>query len=461
MNKDSGLSFEYGYENDSNYSYLVLKINDYAKLLNHQIEIICQNPNPAFVPFHIRRENDNTRIYYNITSKISLAQYLERKTLNRKELLDLLRNIIKNLMLHSNYLLDLSGFIIDLDFIYINPATAEVSLVYTPSPGGRDIMKVLSIFLKDLVVNSANVDDDSNDNYIQRILSYLKSDLFSLYDFNRLIVDLRNSGGLYEYREWAAKEESEASIGIHNSEMPKDKAYKHNEKNRNIRSIVQLQLFIITVAAALCLFMVSRKTGDGISISGVLIIAGALDVLAMRRITAKVDEGTMAGKGRQETINQYDIPTRKEMRSNMRSHNDVQSQPRNFNKEGLREGVLAHNALKAYDTVMITDISEGNHPFLEGVGENIGERIIINKDKFIIGRLDSMVDYAVQDNTIGKLHAEISVTEGNYYVRDLNSKNGTYINNVRIPSNKEWEIKGNDRVRLSNYEYIFRQREVQ
>jgi len=75
--------------------------------------------------------------------------------------------------------------------------------------------------------------------------------------------------------------------------------------------------------------------------------------------------------------------------------------------------------------------------------------------------LDSMVDYAVQDNTIGKLHAEISVTEGNYYVRDLNSKNGTYINNVRIPSNKEWEIKGNDRVRLSNYEYIFRQREVQ
>ena len=110
------LDFEYSYDNNAAGSFLVIKLDSESMLLKHQVEILCQNPNSAFVSFHVRRENDNTFIYYNITSKISLSNYIERKSFNRKELLDLLRSIAKNLMLSGNYLLDLRCY------MYLFPA---------------------------------------------------------------------------------------------------------------------------------------------------------------------------------------------------------------------------------------------------------------------------------------------------------------------------------------------------
>ena len=109
---------------------------------------------------------------------------------------------------------------------------------------------------------------------------------------------------------------------------------------------------------------------------------------------------------------------------------------------------------------MISEQPSEGYPYLEGTAGHGNERIMINKDKFIIGRLGSMVDYMIQDRTVGKLHADIRCREGSCCVIDLNSKNGTYINDVRIISNKEHEIKDGDEIRFSGFKYIFRQKAV-
>ncbi|MEA4846994.1 MAG: DUF6382 domain-containing protein [Clostridiaceae bacterium] len=415
-----GLDFEYGYDIDAAGSHLVLKLNSDVRLLKHQVEIICQNPNTAFVSFNIKRENENTSICYNITSKISLSQYLGRKKLNKKELLDLLRGIVKNLMLHGNYLLDISSFVIHPDFIFINPATAEVSLLYVPVSCDRDATEILKAFLKDLVVNSANVDDNAGDNYLQRILNYLKSDSFSLGDFNRLLLDLRNKE--------TNNQKTATDVNTLRPIIPKEKIHEDTGKSRTIRSIMLLQPFFLITAAAACIFMVSRKTGDIVSIGGVLLIAAALDILAIKRISGRPDK-------REATI--YD-PQRG-------SYQPVFSSP---------------DVLKACDTVMVSKVPKDCRPYLESIGAHRAERVMINKDKFIIGRLGSMADHIMQGSTVGKLHAEITVNGGLYYIKDLNSKNGTFVNDVRIPSNKEYEIRENDRIRFSSFEYVFRQQEA-
>ncbi|HYE81871.1 MAG TPA: DUF6382 domain-containing protein [Clostridia bacterium] len=452
--EDSGMTFEYSFDSDAASSYLVLKLCNDAKLLNHQMEIICQNPNPAFVPFHIRRENENTCIYYSITSKISLAQYLERKGLNKKELLDLLKSITKSLLLHSNYLLELSSFVIHPDFIYINPATAEVSLLYIPVPCGRNTMEVYRAFLKDLVVNSANVDDNARDNYLQRILNYLKSDSFNLNDFNRLIIDMRNSGGVYdplvkaayEHMERTPREKAAASGSIApKGATARAKNYRRIAGGKSILRVVLLQLLVILAAAIACLFLMSQGKGDMASIAGVLLIAAASDILIMKKISEKLDKGALhedkdAGAG-------MNISS---------SYNTVCKQQRSSHRGRRKEEALTPDILKACDTVMISEVSTDNHPYLESTEAHGGDRVIINKDKFIIGRLGSMVDHLIQGSTVGKLHAEITGSREGYYIRDLNSKNGTYVNGVRIASNKEHEIKDNDRIRFSSYEYIFR-----
>ena len=84
------------------------------------------------------------------------------------------------------------------------------------------------------------------------------------------------------------------------------------------------------------------------------------------------------------------------------------------------------------------------------------ERISVNKPVFRLGKEKSYVDYFVTNNiAVSRSHADV-ITRGNkYYVRDLNSKNHTYINDRIIPIQIEVEIHNGDRIKLGNEEFVF------
>ena len=116
---------------------------------------------------------------------------------------------------------------------------------------------------------------------------------------------------------------------------------------------------------------------------------------------------------------------------------------------------LADGAQRAAcKTELLVSNKKGNR-LLRSTGKHNGdEDIIIDKDDFIIGRLAGHVDHILRNNAVGKLHAEIICRNGVCYVKDLNTVNGTYINNIRIDSNKEVELKESDRLQLANSEFV-------
>lgn len=83
------------------------------------------------------------------------------------------------------------------------------------------------------------------------------------------------------------------------------------------------------------------------------------------------------------------------------------------------------------------------------------EKIFINKAEFKIGRLPSEVDYVSDNMAVGKVHAAIKSINNKYYIVDLNSKNGTYINKQRIESNELYEIKNEDSIIFANSQFKF------
>lgn len=86
------------------------------------------------------------------------------------------------------------------------------------------------------------------------------------------------------------------------------------------------------------------------------------------------------------------------------------------------------------------------------------EIIPINKPEFYIGRNPNTVDYCEAANrNIGRVHAKIVFVNGVYYVVDMESKNGTFLNGERLLSNRPYPLKFGDKVRLANVEYIFDQ----
>lgn len=101
--------------------------------------------------------------------------------------------------------------------------------------------------------------------------------------------------------------------------------------------------------------------------------------------------------------------------------------------------------IKCDPTIMIETIEK--LPYLDFYND---KKIVLSKDRFLIGRSKELVDYALSEElAIGRVHAEILREESCYYLVDINSKNGTYINGIRLESQKKYELKSGDEVQFA------------
>ena len=109
------------------------------------------------------------------------------------------------------------------------------------------------------------------------------------------------------------------------------------------------------------------------------------------------------------------------------------------------------------DTVVLDDNSaEG--AYLEYFENGLSTKIKLTKENFMIGKLRGQCDFVLSNNKISKMHAEFITRGTDYFVKDYNSTNGTYINgsNQRIASNAEYQIFNGDRITLANVDMTFR-----
>lgn len=109
------------------------------------------------------------------------------------------------------------------------------------------------------------------------------------------------------------------------------------------------------------------------------------------------------------------------------------------------------------DTVVLDDNNSGV-AYLEYYENGLATRININKEYIVVGKLRGQCDFVITNNKISKMHAEFINRNGEYFVKDYNSTNGTYINgsNQRIQSNTEYPIFNGDRITLANVDLTFR-----
>ncbi|MCB2180131.1 FHA domain-containing protein [bacterium] len=61
-------------------------------------------------------------------------------------------------------------------------------------------------------------------------------------------------------------------------------------------------------------------------------------------------------------------------------------------------------------------------------------------------------DIVLQDILVSQYHAEILFQDGAYFLRDLNSASGTYLNNQRIAIK---ELFSNDLIPIANIPILF------
>ena len=80
----------------------------------------------------------------------------------------------------------------------------------------------------------------------------------------------------------------------------------------------------------------------------------------------------------------------------------------------------------------------------------------INKETTTIGRVKSNdVDIRIPKNTISAAHAQIEYKNHNFYITDLRSRNGTYLNEIGKKITDEVCLKNRDIIIFDQYRFRF------
>lgn len=88
---------------------------------------------------------------------------------------------------------------------------------------------------------------------------------------------------------------------------------------------------------------------------------------------------------------------------------------------------------------------------------NTGERVMINKAVFKIGKANRGVDFTISGNgAVSRVHAIIYQREDGCYLKDNKTTNATYVNGQKLAENQEVLLKNDSEIVLGDEDFIFK-----
>lgn len=80
----------------------------------------------------------------------------------------------------------------------------------------------------------------------------------------------------------------------------------------------------------------------------------------------------------------------------------------------------------------------------------------LTQETCTIGKKKDEVDLVLDDFSVSRMHARISKQEGNTYLEDLNSTNGTYKNGIRLQPYEKKKLEQGDEIKIGKVELVYR-----
>src|SRR5690242_13200611 len=101
----------------------------------------------------------------------------------------------------------------------------------------------------------------------------------------------------------------------------------------------------------------------------------------------------------------------------------------------------------------LTGVPMPSLQILKSPNPNQNSPIALDGDRFVIGR-NPDCGIVIPVNSVSREHAQIVRVSGAYLIEDLQSRNGTFVNNQAISSRVP--LKDNDRIRICDFLAVFK-----
>lgn len=458
------MEWNFTYENQGENEFLVYELEGKEQLDTVGVGMISNNQILHILPVTYTQMNEKRYLRYSVSSNVSLDCFFGG-IVSRTKLLNILRGICEVIEESSKYMLESSMLVLDRRYIYVNASTGDVELIYLPIMNQERQLEFAG-FLKQFML-SAQFDVSEDCGYVAAIINHLNVyENFSLKEFKALLHTLSNQENRINEQlpvrvtPQPVTPPPAPPVFVKPTVLPQTPVETSAPQKKSKKS----------------LFGEKAKKKDPVAGEGVKNPSFAIPGLEKQSVALEMPKQEKKEKevskkkfgfGRKEKkksdasgVSGISIPGAGEMsdESNVKRFTKAEAHPVNWVQPVSCHDDAEQTMLFTNDeqTTMLFDQDELNIPKAILVQRKNGKRTLVNKSLFRIGKKQSFVDLWVSDNkVVSRSHADIIIHEGNFFIRDNNSTNHTYLNGTLLAGNQEYPLTNGDQIVLGNEVFLF------
>lgn len=390
--------------------YLIVKCQENLEK-EYLLSMITENSIRGLLFCKIVYEDSNRMLYFDVTNMISLEREYSSKNISVDDLDDIFGNISSIYKEGQKYLLDEKYYIIDPEFIFINPVNNEYNLLYLP--GSKSNYECNNYDkLADFLLQKVEQRNQVAVNLTYMFYKMIKVNTFSLESFIEII----------DKEKIVAESKKEVNEVIEEKYMDEiEYSAKEEIKEEGLGKT------LICFAVSLVFVAIYLFIRNSLYATYVLILAILLALLTVICLIKYI-------------VNYLQIRNEEEL-------------------EYCMQNASADDYWNNDETVVFDDRTV---VFSEEKGNLEKEHIISWKEKGIqkkykitkypvtIGKMKSEVDCCILDQSVSRIHAKIDKQNGKLFIKDMNSTNGTEVDGEKIAVGELMEIGEETSILLGN-----------
>ena len=414
---------------------------DIESLSEYQLETLKRNEIEGILKVNIETSMDGVRIYAEKSGKIKLSQIIERKEFDLLDFLKLSIMILKTAELGESLLIKRDGIVLDDNFILVDEFKNPYLFILPLKNSGKSFEVSFHGFLQGLLLKTEIDVVDENIQDYKAIFHKLQDKNFDELDFVRFAEEMLLTRKLLKKTSVEEKDVIDEfySNGVNTRENSGKSinGFNKNIINRFRKLIFESKIIEYTVLIGWCGFLVLALF-LGI---GIFEAAGGSIIFIIVLFLAKK---TIGNNQPQLELNDKDWADQMEINSEI------------DDKTIEKPLILDYFS----DTMLIEDMKRPFIALLEDVEGRVFDEV--DQDKhfiesgIFIGRNKDLVSMHFTDQEIGKVHSEIWKESSKIYIKDLNSKNGTWLNGIRLKIDESMELSDGDVIIFAMRKCIFR-----
>ena len=480
------------YKRDVSHNYLILREEEKVNTASYQVRMLTGNVIPSILKCRLQGLDGNLLFYYDITSRQSLESFYEQRKFHRKDLHMLFGGFIRVMEEMAEFLMNTDQLLLCPEYIFLDIEKREVKFCCLPDyhhPIQEQFRELTEYLLPRL-----DHEDPQAVSMGYGVYRKAMETGFQLEHIKEAIYQNREVTGKNDNKDSAQKQGQkppennldgadnfgekiqekadvshllETDVENKTSKRKKDKKKEESDFQKSSNEWTGALLCVFT-AAVLIILLILRYLGYLPGIPAEAIFGGAIILLALAAFLSWTAEKK---KQKKQMSAEWRKKVKRELDDTYESSSEKRRKERN--SEDLYEADSVQEKMPEW--------GDGKYKMPEQTGEteNYGETVVLSagqtegpaslvsrepgelatiyldRDLMVIGKMENAADAVISLPTVSRIHAKIRKADDEYYLSDLNSRNGTSVNGRLLKTGEEYQLQDEDQVEFAQARYIF------